>query len=184
MHYAKFLTMNYRLLNLKCKCKCELWIVSGISQCKLLKLCTDSSTDLITSFSPPSITVNVTTNVTFTTGGDKLSSADLYSWSTANAADCTGVTPSIAFEAISVNTTFAAAVPTTLPQVGTYLLCVREYGASDSVAQNVTIFVCEFLFIVHACFTIWLAAVCVRFAFALMVLWMEVSVEKYTCVSE
>eukprot|EP00930_Biecheleria_cincta_P093662 TRINITY_DN8411_c0_g1_i1.p1 TRINITY_DN8411_c0_g1~~TRINITY_DN8411_c0_g1_i1.p1 ORF type:complete len:889 (-),score=90.23 TRINITY_DN8411_c0_g1_i1:30-2696(-) len=75
---------------------------------------------------PESITINTATSITFTGSGN----GDKFSWSAVGAADCTGVTPSTAL------TSTDEVVSVSQSSTGTYRLCFREAGGSDSVSQN------------------------------------------------
>eukprot|EP00930_Biecheleria_cincta_P014489 TRINITY_DN12441_c0_g1_i1.p1 TRINITY_DN12441_c0_g1~~TRINITY_DN12441_c0_g1_i1.p1 ORF type:complete len:1364 (-),score=174.62 TRINITY_DN12441_c0_g1_i1:105-4196(-) len=76
--------------------------------------------------SPSSISMNTASTLTFTGSVNN----DLYAWSAAGASDCTGVIPGIKL------TVTNQAVSITQVAVGTYQLCYRSVGASDSVVQT------------------------------------------------
>lgn len=76
--------------------------------------------------SPSSMSATVATSVTFTGSAN----GDLYKLSAAGASDCTGVIPDTALTSVD------EVVVLTVPAPGTYKLCYRRAGRTDSVSQD------------------------------------------------
>lgn len=86
---------------------------------------TGTSVSMIT-LTPASVTVNVGTVVTLAGSA----SGDMYTWSSVGAPDCTGITPA------TIVTLPNEAVYMTQTTIGTYRLCYRASGETDSVPQT------------------------------------------------
>mmetsp|Transcript_8080 Transcript_8080/g.17064 ORF Transcript_8080/g.17064 Transcript_8080/m.17064 type:complete len:454 (-) Transcript_8080:109-1470(-) len=85
-----------------------------------------TSATAISGISPSTVTVNVATSVTLTGSAN----GDKYDWSAAGASNCNSITPSTAIDATD------KVVSVSISTTGTYKLCYRASGGSDSVAQT------------------------------------------------